>query len=78
MSKTYISVALRQLVIKRADGHCEYCLVHNDVWNKHFTIDDVFIHPLTSIGRVTVSLLKLNDPGRIRVRQALIEAKRYP
>ena len=30
MSKTYINVALRQLVIRRANGLCEYCLIHED------------------------------------------------
>ena len=30
MSKTYISVALRQLVITRARSLCEYCLIHED------------------------------------------------
>ena len=28
MSKTYINVALRQLVKTRANGVCEYCLIH--------------------------------------------------
>ena len=27
MSKTYIPAALRRLVVKRAQGNCEYCLV---------------------------------------------------
>ena len=30
MGKTYINVALRQLVITRANGLCEYCLIHED------------------------------------------------
>ncbi|MBE2222073.1 MAG: HNH endonuclease [Anaerolineae bacterium] len=30
MSRTYISVELRQIVNERADGLCEYCLVHQD------------------------------------------------
>ncbi|NET73358.1 MAG: HNH endonuclease, partial [Sphaerospermopsis sp. SIO1G2] len=28
MSKTYIPVALRQLVVSRANALCEYCLIH--------------------------------------------------
>lgn len=137
MSRTYIPVALRQLVIERADGCCEYCLVRledvllphqpdhiiaeqhggettienlalacihcnrhkgsniasldtatkqlvplfnprSDIWSEHFSLDDAYIRPLTVVGRVTVNLLKLNDPERIRVRQALIEIERYP
>lgn len=49
-----------------------------DIWSEHFSLDDAYIHPLTSVGRATVNLLKLNDPERIRVRQALIELERYP
>ena len=49
-----------------------------DIWSEHFSLDDAYIRPLTPIGRVTVNLLKLNDPERIQVRQALIELKRYP
>ncbi len=30
MSRTYVSVALRQLVKKRAKGVCEYCLIHEE------------------------------------------------
>jgi hypothetical protein len=49
-----------------------------DIWSEHFSLDDAYIRPLTPIGRVTVNLLKLNDPERIQVRQALIELERYP
>lgn len=48
------------------------------VWIEHFTVEGAYIRPLTSIGRVTVRLLKLNHPDRIRVRQALIGMGRYP
>ena len=30
MSKTYISADLRQQVAERANGQCEYCLIHED------------------------------------------------
>ena len=30
MSRTYISVELRQIVNERADGLCEYCHIHQD------------------------------------------------
>lgn len=30
MSKTYIPVALRRLIKERANGQCEYCLIHDD------------------------------------------------
>ncbi|MEG4227746.1 HNH endonuclease signature motif containing protein [Microcoleus sp. N9_B2] len=31
MTSTSISAELRRLVIERASGHCEYCLIHQDV-----------------------------------------------
>jgi hypothetical protein len=31
MTSTSISVELRRFVIERASGHCEYCLIHQDV-----------------------------------------------
>jgi hypothetical protein len=30
MSQTYISAELRRLAVVRADGLCEYCLIHED------------------------------------------------
>ena len=137
MSLGYVSAALRQAVIERAESRCEYCLIrttevllphqpdhiiaeqHGDettfdnlalacihcnrhkgpniasldgetglltplfnprqaIWIEHFTLDEAYIRPLTAIGRVTVRLLKLNDSERIRARQALIAAGRYP
>ncbi|WP_234301047.1 hypothetical protein [Sphaerospermopsis aphanizomenoides] len=30
MTNNAISFSLRQLVIERAQGHCEYCLIHQD------------------------------------------------
>jgi hypothetical protein len=47
-------------------------------WNDHFHLDDANISPLTPEGRVTVFVLRLNDEIRIRARQALINAGRYP
>ena len=34
--------------------------------------------PITSVGRVTVFVLKLNDEIRVRARRALLQAGRYP
>ncbi len=48
------------------------------VWTEHFKLEGAFISPLTAVGRVTVRLLKLNYPERLRVRQALIEIGNYP
>ena len=40
-------------------------------WNAHFRFDNGFIIPLTPEGRVTVSLLRLNDPSRLQERFTL-------
>ncbi len=47
-------------------------------WNKHFELSGASIVGLTSIGRATVVLLRLNDHERLDYRQNLIEIGRYP
>jgi hypothetical protein len=51
-----------------------------DDWDAHFTFNPVTaqIEGRTPEGRVTVSLLRLNDPDRIIDRKLLINAGRYP
>lgn len=48
------------------------------VWEDHFALEGAYILPLTAVGRVTIRLLDLDHQDRLRVRQALIEAGRYP
>lgn len=38
---TYIPEALRQLVIERASAHCEYCLIHRDVYFYPHEVDHI-------------------------------------
>jgi hypothetical protein len=47
-------------------------------WEEHFQLEDARIIPFSAEGRVTVFVLRLNDPIRVRVRYALIKAGRYP
>jgi hypothetical protein len=47
-------------------------------WAENFRLEGAHITPLSPEGRVTVFVLKLNDGIRVRVRQAMIEARRYP
>jgi hypothetical protein len=134
---TYIPDSLRRQVVARAEGCCEYCLIHqadslyrhevdhiiatkhrgettpenlclacldcnrakgSDVgsfdpdtgtitllyhprqqsWHTHFRLEDARIVPLTPEGRVTVWVLNLNDPLRLRARQALRDVGQYP
>ncbi|MBL8794928.1 MAG: HNH endonuclease [Planctomycetia bacterium] len=46
-----------------------------DRWTDHCTLTDGSIQPKTSIGRVTVRLLQLNHPDRVRERELLLAAK---
>ncbi|HVU09859.1 MAG TPA: HNH endonuclease signature motif containing protein [Phototrophicaceae bacterium] len=48
------------------------------VWTEHFRLHGARIEPLTAEGRVTVFVLKLNDEMRLRAREALLKAGRYP
>jgi hypothetical protein len=41
-------------------------------WNEHFGYDGTRIVGKTSVGRTTVSLLKMNDAYRLRVRALLL------
>jgi len=136
MSVTYVSAELRQLVVARAEGICEYCLIAEedtffgcevdhiisekhrgstsadnlayacvtcnqlkgsdigsidwetgeltrlfhpriDKWSDHFRLgEELMIEGRTPIGRVTISLLGLNQSDRVLERQMLLG--RYP
>ncbi len=41
MSKTYISVAERRFVRERAQGRCEYCLIHEDDVDLSHQVDHI-------------------------------------
>jgi hypothetical protein len=43
-------------------------------WSDHFRFDGARIRPLTATGRVTVLLLRLNDPERLAERRLLLQA----
>ena len=47
-------------------------------WSEHFRLNGGQIIPLTSVGRVTERLLRLNHPGRVAVRERLVAAGLYP
>ena len=134
---SYIPAALRQLVVERAAGRCEYCRFPQDAsflsfeidhiisekhggettaenlalacvfcnsfkgtdlgsldpatgrltaffnprthaWDDHFRVeDDGTLQPHTPESRVTVAILRMNDPERVLERQVLLEIGRY-
>ena len=134
---SYIPAALRQLVVERAAGRCEYCRFRQDAsflsfeidhvisekhggataaenlalacvfcnsfkgtdlgsldpatgrltaffnprtraWDEHFRVeDDGTLQPHTPEGRVTVAILRMNDPERVLERQLLLQIGRY-
>ena len=47
-------------------------------WSEHFTVANASLVGTTPTGRVTVALLRMNDPARFLERQRLILADRYP
>lgn len=50
------------------------------LWSDHFQIDKTTgqLEALTPQGKVTIFLLRLNDPERIADCKLLIEEQRYP
>jgi HNH endonuclease len=49
-----------------------------DRWPDHFRLMGASIEPLTAIGRVTVRLLQLNHPDRVRERELLLRLGLLP
>jgi len=47
-------------------------------WDRHFRWNGVLLVGKTSVGRVTVIVLALNDPYLLEVRLALMEEGRFP
>ena len=47
-------------------------------WQEHFAIEEGSLRPLSSIGRATERLLKLNLPERVEIRETLMMTGRYP
>jgi hypothetical protein len=45
----------------------------NDVWNEHFVWDAPRLTALTSIGRVTIQVLAINNAEMIALREALVD-----
>jgi len=46
-------------------------------WQEHFTLQEAVIVPLSSTGRATAALLRLNAPQRVLERMELLKAGRY-
>jgi len=46
-------------------------------WQEHFALRDALIIPLTSTGKATVILLRLNAPQRVLERAELLRARRH-
>ena len=46
-------------------------------WQEHFTLQTAVIVPLSSAGRATATLLRLNAPERVLERTELLKAGRY-
>jgi hypothetical protein len=47
-------------------------------WSRHFRFDGPLIIARTAIGRVTITVLAMNDPDRVQLRQNLIAERLFP
>ncbi len=47
-------------------------------WATHFRWDGPYLVGRTAIGRVTISLLHINDEYRVELREILIEQAEFP
>lgn len=47
-------------------------------WSRHFRWEVPYLIGVTPIGRITVELLKINDPFRIELREELIAEGLFP
>jgi hypothetical protein len=54
------------------------CIPRRHKWSFHFAWDGPYIRGRTTIGRVTVAVLAMNDPIRVALREELIEEGVFP
>ncbi len=47
-------------------------------WRRHFRLQGAFIVGQTEVGRVTVSILHINDSFRVELRERLIDEEVFP
>jgi hypothetical protein len=47
-------------------------------WSRHFRWDGPLLRGRTPIGRVTVAVLRINDPFRVALREGLIQGGLFP
>jgi len=47
-------------------------------WRDHFRLNGPVIDALSPEGRVTISLLRMNAPARVKIRETLMAEGRYP
>ncbi len=50
----------------------------NDSWNRHFRWERALLAAKTMVGRVTLSVLAINHPDAVTLRQSLIEEGVFP
>jgi HNH endonuclease len=83
--KPSVPERVRRQVQERAQGRCEYCLIHEaDMYYPH-EADHVIaekhggrIEGITASGRATVTLLHLTDAEGVAYRLGLIDLGHYP
>ncbi|HEY6389708.1 MAG TPA: hypothetical protein VIX89_00435 [Bryobacteraceae bacterium] len=49
-----------------------------DLWNEHFEWTGAALNGRTTIGRVTIHVLAINDPDFLAMRETLIQERAFP
>ena len=47
-------------------------------WTRHFRWRDAYLIGSTPVGRVTIAVLRINDPFRLQLREVLIDEGAFP
>jgi hypothetical protein len=47
-------------------------------WERHFRWDGPYLAGKTAVGRVTIFVLEINHPERVRLRQSLLDEGAFP
>jgi hypothetical protein len=65
-------------VVEPCGGFTRLFHPRRDAWTEHFVLHQVEIEGLNDVGTGTARLLKLNEDARLKERQSLRLAGRYP
>jgi hypothetical protein len=65
-------------VITLTRGRTRLFTSRRDKWERHFRWDGPYLLGKTAVGRTTITVLAMNDPDAVAVRESLIEEGVFP